>query len=50
VASVFGIGSIRVEKRLDLVATLKDWKKWRRSIGSALIGKFYEVLGLQCRT
>ena len=27
VASVFGIGSIRVEKRLDLVATLKDWKE-----------------------
>src|SRR6201993_1768507 len=25
VASVFGIGSIRLEKRLDLVVTLKDW-------------------------
>src|SRR5262252_8191434 len=25
VAKVFGIGSIRVEKRLDLVATLKEW-------------------------
>src|SRR5437762_11299515 len=26
VAKVFGIGSIRVEKRLDLVVTLKDWQ------------------------
>src|SRR5439155_7651659 len=26
VASVFGIGSIRIEKRLDLVVTLKDWQ------------------------
>src|SRR2546428_11625905 len=26
VASVFGIGSIRIEKRLDLVLTLKDWQ------------------------
>src|SRR5213076_3000157 len=27
VASVFGIGAIRVEKRLDLVVTLKDWNE-----------------------
>src|SRR5215213_2136546 len=26
VAKVFGIGSIRIEKRLDLVVTLKDWQ------------------------
>src|SRR5437764_13874111 len=26
VAKIFGIGSIRVEKRLDLVVTLKDWQ------------------------
>ncbi len=26
VAAVFGIGSIRIEKRLDLVVTLKDWQ------------------------
>src|SRR5678809_1603699 len=25
VASVFGIGAIRIEKRLDMVVTLKDW-------------------------
>src|SRR3954454_8184181 len=27
VASVFGIGSIRIEKRLDLVVTLRDWQE-----------------------
>ena len=27
VASVFGVGSIREEKRLDLVVTLKDWQE-----------------------
>src|SRR6478672_10108659 len=27
VASVFGIGAIRVEKRLDMVVTLKDWQE-----------------------
>src|SRR6201982_606353 len=27
VANTFGIGSIRVEKRLDLVVTLKDWQE-----------------------
>src|SRR5246127_3844311 len=27
VASVFGIGSIRIEKRLDLVVTLKEWEE-----------------------
>ena len=27
IASIFGIGSIRIEKRLDLVVTLKDWQE-----------------------
>src|SRR5437660_4415203 len=27
VANIFGIGSIRLEKRLDLVVTLKDWEE-----------------------
>jgi HPr kinase/phosphorylase len=46
VASVFGIGSIRVEKRLDLVVTLKDWQEVEADrIG--LDREFYEILGLQ---
>jgi len=47
VASVFGIGSIRVEKRLDLVATLKDWKEMEAVDRIGLDREFYEVLGLQ---
>src|SRR5205823_12456636 len=27
VAKLFGIGSIRVEKRIDLVVTLKEWQE-----------------------
>jgi HPr kinase/phosphorylase len=47
VASVFGIGSIRVEKRLDLVATLKDWKEMEAVDRIGLDREFYEILGLQ---
>src|SRR6266567_4254017 len=32
VASVFGIGSIRIEKRLDLVVTLMDWQEIDKEI------------------
>jgi HPr kinase/phosphorylase len=47
VASVFGIGSIRVEKRLDLVATLKDWQEVEAVDRIGLDREFYEILGLQ---
>ena len=47
VASVFGIGSIRVEKRLDLVATLKDWQDVEAVDRIGLDRAFYEILGLQ---
>jgi HPr kinase/phosphorylase len=47
VASVFGIGSIRVEKRLDLVATLKDWQEMEAVDRIGLDREFYEILGLQ---
>jgi HPr kinase/phosphorylase len=47
VASVFGIGSIRVEKRLDLVATLKDWQDVEAVDRIGLDRSFYEILGLQ---
>jgi HPr kinase/phosphorylase len=47
VASVFGIGSIRVEKRLDLVATLKDWQEVEAVDRIGLDRSFYEILGLQ---
>src|SRR5947207_8717754 len=45
VAKVFGIGSIRVEKRLDLVATLKDWQEVEEVDRIGLDREFYEILG-----
>jgi HPr kinase/phosphorylase len=47
VAKVFGIGSIRVEKRLDLVVTLKDWHDVDEVDRIGLDREFYEILGLQ---
>jgi HPr kinase/phosphorylase len=47
VASVFGIGSIRIEKRLDLVATLQEWSEMETVDRIGLDQQFYEILGLQ---
>src|SRR5213079_1815737 len=47
VASIFGIGSIWIEKRLDLVVTLKDWQDVEAVDRIGLDREFYEVLGLQ---
>src|SRR3954469_16911666 len=47
VAKVFGIGSIRVEKRLDLVVTLKEWGDVEEVDRIGLDRKFYEILGLK---
>src|SRR5947208_6149195 len=46
VASVFGIGSIRIEKRFDLVVTLKDWQDVDEVDRIGLDREFYEILGL----
>jgi HPr kinase/phosphorylase len=46
VASIFGIGSIRHEKRLDLILTLKDWEDLQEVDRIGLDQEFYEVLGL----
>src|SRR5215813_7521498 len=47
VAKVFGVGSIRVEKRLDLVVTLKEWHDVQEVDRIGLDREFYEILGLQ---
>jgi HPr kinase/phosphorylase len=47
VAKVFGIGSIRIEKRLDLVVTLKDWHDMEEVDRIGLDREFYEIFGLQ---
>jgi HPr kinase/phosphorylase len=46
VANIFGIGSIRVEKRLDLVVTLQDWHELEEVERIGLDQEFYEILGL----
>ena len=46
VAAVFGIGAIRVEKRLDLVVTLKTWEELEEVDRIGLDQEYYEVLGL----
>ena len=47
VASIFGVGSIRMEKRLDLVVTLKEWQEIEEVDRIGLDQEFYEVLKLQ---
>jgi len=47
VAKIFGIGSIRIEKRLDLVVTLKEWQDVEFVDRIGLDREFYEILGLQ---
>jgi HPr kinase/phosphorylase len=46
VANIFGIGSIRIEKRLDLVVTLKDWEELEEVDRIGLDQEFYEILDL----
>ena len=46
VANIFGIGSIRIEKRLDLVVTLQDWHELEEVDRIGLDRQFYEILGL----
>ena len=46
-AKVFGVGSIRVEKRLDLVVTLKEWEDVEEVDRIGLDREFYEILGLK---
>ena len=47
VASVFGIGSIRIEKRVDLVVTLQDWQEIDEVDRIGLDQGYYEILKLQ---
>jgi HPr kinase/phosphorylase len=47
VVNVFGIGSIRIEKRLDLVVTLKEWHELEEVDRTGLDQEFYEILGME---
>src|SRR6267154_2109817 len=47
VSNIFGIGSIRIEKRLDLVVTMKDWQDLEEVDRIGLDQEFYEILKLK---
>jgi HPr kinase/phosphorylase len=47
VASIFGIGSIRMEKRLDLVVTLEEWESVEEIERVGIERESYEILGLK---
>ncbi len=46
VTSIFGIGGIRTEKRLDLVVTLKDWQELEEVDRIGLEREYFEILGI----
>ncbi len=47
VASIFGVGSIRLEKRLDLIVTLQDWHDLEEVDRIGLEQDHYEILGIK---
>ena len=47
VANCFGIGSIRPEKQLDLVVTLKDWHEVDNVDRLGIDRDYYDILGIQ---
>jgi HPr kinase/phosphorylase len=46
VMSIFGIGSVRQEKRLDLIVTLKDWQELEEVDRIGLDQEYYEILDI----
>jgi HPr kinase/phosphorylase len=46
VMSIFGIGSVRHEKRLDLIVTLKDWQELEDVDRIGLDQEFFELLDI----
>jgi HPr kinase/phosphorylase len=46
VTAIFGVGAIRIEKRLDLVVTLKDWQEIEEIERTGLEQEYYEIMGM----
>jgi HPr kinase/phosphorylase len=46
IMSIFGIGSVRLEKRLDLIVTLKDWQELEEVDRIGLDQEYYEILDI----
>lgn len=47
IASIFGVGSVRTHKKLDMVVTLKDWEEMEDVDRIGLDNDTYEVLGIK---
>jgi HPr kinase/phosphorylase len=47
VATIFGIGAVRPEKRLDLVVTLRDWNEVEHVDRTGLDREFLSILGME---
>ena len=47
VMSIFGVGSVRLEKRLDLVVSLRDWQELEEVDRIGLDPEFFEILNIQ---
>lgn len=47
VASIFGVGSVRTEKRLDFVVTLRDWSDFDDVDRIGLDRETYDILGIK---
>jgi len=47
VASVFGVGSVRPEKRLDFVVTLKDWHEMENVDRLGIDRDYFDILGVR---
>jgi HPr kinase/phosphorylase len=46
VMSIFGVGSVRTEKRLDLIVTLKDWQELEEVDRIGIDQEYFEILGI----
>ncbi len=46
VMSIFGIGSVRTEKRLDLIVTLKDWDELEEVDRIGLDQEYFDILDI----
>jgi HPr kinase/phosphorylase len=47
IAEMFGVKSIRLEKRIDLVVTLREWAPDANEERTGLEEQYYEVLGMK---
>lgn len=46
VMRIFGVGSVRLEKSLDLIVTLKDWEELEEVDRIGLDPEYYDILGI----